>query len=148
MKMRNGVLLAAVLSGVMSFPHVTRADQPVEPTETGEVGLLTIPTTKTLGAGKISLGTYYRNDIDNNEHFENELGQLRDTSVQQWSCVAGSGRGTGPARLRAVGTSSRSGFCVSSESSRSSGWKALRTSRFVRFACGGWRGTVFAIAIW
>ena len=91
MKMRNGVVLAAVLTGVVSFPYGARAEQPVEPTETGEVGLLTIPTTKTLGAGKISLGTYYRNDIDNNERFENDLGQLRDTSVEQWSFIAGVG---------------------------------------------------------
>jgi outer membrane protein OmpA-like peptidoglycan-associated protein len=91
MKMRNGVLLAAIVGGLAVGPGVSMAEQPVEPTETGEVGLLTIPTTQTLGAGKIELGTYYRNDIDNNEHFENDLAQLRDTSVQQFSFIAGVG---------------------------------------------------------
>jgi peptidoglycan-associated lipoprotein len=90
MKMTNGVVVAALLAGFVAAP-IASAEQPVEPTETGEIGLLTIPTTKTLGPGKISLGAYYRNDIDNNEHFENDLAQLRDTSVQQWSFVAGVG---------------------------------------------------------
>ena len=89
--MRSGVVLAALLAGLVAGPTGAGAEQPVEPTETGEIGLLTIPTTKTLGAGKISIGTYYRNDIDNNERFENDLAQLRDTSVQQWSFIAGVG---------------------------------------------------------
>src|SRR6266498_371531 len=91
MKMRNGVLLAALVVGLGVGPGISMAEQPVEPTETGEVGLLTIPTTQTLGAGKIELGTYYRNDIDSNEHFETDLAQLRDTSVQQFSFIAGVG---------------------------------------------------------
>lgn len=87
--MRNGVLLAALLSGLVAAP--LGAEQPVEPTETGETGLLTIPTTKTLAPGKISLGAYYRADLPNDQRFENDINQLRDTSVDQAEFVAGVG---------------------------------------------------------
>jgi len=87
MEMRKGVFLAALLSGVVALPIGLRAEQPVEPTETGETGLLTIPTTKTVAPGKVSLGVYYRREIPNDQHFEDNLGQLRDTTVQQFEFV-------------------------------------------------------------
>jgi outer membrane protein OmpA-like peptidoglycan-associated protein len=61
--------------------------QPLEPTETGETGLMTIPTTQTLPPGKVSLGALYRTEVGSEKAFESDLGQLRDTSVSQWQFV-------------------------------------------------------------
>jgi len=91
MEMRKGVVLAAVLGGLIALPLAARAEQPVEPTETGETGLLTIPTTKTLNPGKISLGVYYRHEISSDGRFENDLGELRDTSLTHYQFSAGIG---------------------------------------------------------
>ena len=87
MTMRNGLFLAALLGGLVAAPIGGRADEPLEPTETGETGLLTLPTTKTIPRGTISLGTYYRTDIESNKVFEPATGQLRDTSLTQWEFV-------------------------------------------------------------
>jgi peptidoglycan-associated lipoprotein len=87
MTMRNGLFLAALLGGLVAAPIGARADGPLEPTETGETGLLTLPTTKTIPRGTISLGTYYRTDIESNKVFEPATGQLRDTSFTQWEFV-------------------------------------------------------------
>ncbi len=91
MKIGKGVFLAAFVGGLVALPMAVRAEQPVEPTETGETGLLTIPTTKTLGQGKVSLGAYYRAEIPNNQRFEDDLAQLRDTTVQQAEFLLGVG---------------------------------------------------------
>lgn len=89
--MRASVLLVALLGGIVAMPGATLGGQPVEPTETGETGLLTIPTTKTLAPGTFSLGFAYRSEIENNKVFESELGQLRDTSLDQWQFTVGFG---------------------------------------------------------
>ncbi len=89
--MRKGVLLAALLSGWVGVPMGVVAAQPVVPTETGETGLLTIPTTKTLAPRKFSLGAYYRAEIPNDQHFEGEINHIRNTWVRQAELVAGVG---------------------------------------------------------
>ena len=91
METRKGVFLAALLGGVLVLPYASRAEQPVEPTETGETGLLTLPTTGTVPQGKITAGVYYRTNIESDKVFENDLGQLRDTSVDQWEFVGAVG---------------------------------------------------------
>lgn len=91
MTMRRRVLVVTLLGGLAASPIVAWSEQPVEPTETGETGLLTIPTTQTLPPGMISLGAYYRSEIENNKVFEDSLGHLRDTSVNQAEFVAGIG---------------------------------------------------------
>jgi len=87
MKMPKGVFLAALLSSLIVAPIGARADQPLAPTETGETGLLTLPTTQTIPRGTLSLGTYYRTEIQSNKVFEPRAGQLRDTSLTQWEFV-------------------------------------------------------------
>jgi len=89
--MRKGALLAALLGGLVATYGMARAEQPLEPTETGETGLLTIPTTRTIKPGNVSLGVYYRSEIENNKVFEPETGQLRDTSLNQWQLVGAIG---------------------------------------------------------
>ena len=79
------ILLAAALCGFFLAPAF--AQQPLEPTETGETGLLTIPTTQTLPPWKVSLGALYRTEVGSEKAFETNLGQLRDTSVGQWQFV-------------------------------------------------------------
>jgi outer membrane protein OmpA-like peptidoglycan-associated protein len=79
------ILLAASLCGLLVAP--ASAQQPLEPTETGETGLLTIPTTQTLPPGKVSLGAFYRTEVGSEKAFESDLGQLRGTSVSQWEFV-------------------------------------------------------------
>ena len=53
--MRKGLLLAVWLGG-MIVPNAALA----QPTETGETGLITIPTTRTVDPGKVQLGAYFR----------------------------------------------------------------------------------------
>ncbi|MEA2627383.1 MAG: OmpA-OmpF porin, family [Candidatus Binatota bacterium] len=80
-----------VLVGVMMLFLVSPAGAYTPPTETGESGLLTLPTTATLPPGKVSVGVYHRRDIENDVIFEPELGHLRDTDAKQTSFVAGIG---------------------------------------------------------
>jgi peptidoglycan-associated lipoprotein len=80
MKTRASVLLVALLTGVFMVPMNVAGKQPVEPTETGETGLLTIPTTKTLGSGKISLGFTYRTEVSSGS-----------TSLSQYQFTVGVG---------------------------------------------------------
>jgi outer membrane protein OmpA-like peptidoglycan-associated protein len=91
MEMRRSVFLAALIGCLVALPLVATAQQPVEPTETGETGLLTLPTTRTVPPGKVTVGVYYRREIPNNQHFEDDLGQLRDTTMQQFEFVAAVG---------------------------------------------------------
>ncbi len=79
------ILVAASLSGLLVFP--AWAEQPLAPTETGETGLQTIPTTQTLRPGKVSLGVFYRTEVESTTSFESNLRQVRDTSVTQWEFV-------------------------------------------------------------
>jgi outer membrane protein OmpA-like peptidoglycan-associated protein len=80
MKMRASVLLVAFLNGVVMVPMDAAGEQPVEPTETGETGLLTIPTTKTLAPGKMSLAFTYRTEVSSGR-----------TSLSQWQFTGGVG---------------------------------------------------------
>jgi outer membrane protein OmpA-like peptidoglycan-associated protein len=80
-----------VLVGVMMLFLVTPAGAYTPPTETGESGLLTIPTTATLPPGKVSVGAFFRRDIESNATFEPDLGGIRDTDLHQTSFVAGIG---------------------------------------------------------
>jgi len=61
------------------------------PTETGESGLLTLPTTDTLPPRQISIGAYIRRDIHIDSTFEPGLGGNRDTDLIQTSFVGGIG---------------------------------------------------------
>lgn len=79
------ILLAVWLSG-LSVVEVS-AQQRLEPTETGETGLMTIPTTQTLPPGMVSLGAFYRTEVGSQTGFEARFGQLRDTTVSQWEFV-------------------------------------------------------------
>jgi hypothetical protein len=89
--MRAGVLLVALLSGLVAGPPAALGELLVEPTETGESGLLTIPTTRTLAPRKISLGFAYRTEIGGDDVFETTIGQQRDTSLTQYQFTAGVG---------------------------------------------------------
>lgn len=89
--MRNGVLLTALMGSLIAAPMGALGEQPVEPTETGETGLLTIPTTRTLPQRMISLGAWYRAEVQNDSRFETDLNQLRDTKVQQGEFTLGVG---------------------------------------------------------
>ena len=92
MKMRIGVFLAALVSGlVVSSAAMGQQKQPVEPTETGETGLITLPTAQTLDPGKIAVGAYYRSNVENNKVFEQSIGHLRDTSLTYGEFVVGVG---------------------------------------------------------
>ncbi len=81
------IFLGASLCGLVTTPTAVRAEQPLEPTETGETGLFAIPTTKTLPPWQVSLGAFYRTEVGSNNVFENDLGQGRSTSVDQWQFV-------------------------------------------------------------
>lgn len=85
--MRRGVALYAGLFGLLLLPLTALG----QPTETGETGLITIPTTQTLRPGKLNLGAYYRSNIESNKVFEPSLGSLRDTSLTYGEFVAGIG---------------------------------------------------------
>jgi OOP family OmpA-OmpF porin len=76
MMMRKGVL--AVWFGCLFLPAAALA----QPTETGESGLISIPTTRTVDAGKVQFGYYYRWEIDNDKRFEVATGQLRNTTLR------------------------------------------------------------------
>jgi len=91
MRTRVGVLLVALLSGLIAGPRAGFAEPPVEPTETGETGLLTIPTTRTLAPKQFSLGFAYRTEIGNEGVFERSIRQQRDTSVTKYQFTAGVG---------------------------------------------------------
>lgn len=86
MEMRRGALFGMLLT-VFVFPLVALG----QPTETGETGLLTIPTTRTLDPGKFSIGAYGRTGIESDKTFEDESGGLRDTDLVQAEIVAGVG---------------------------------------------------------
>lgn len=89
-RMRSRVLLAA-LSGWIGAAAGAWAQQTIAPTETGETGLLAIPTTQTLAPRRFSLGVYYRAEVAGGRRFENDINQLRDTSVRQAEFIAGVG---------------------------------------------------------
>lgn len=79
------------LSVLVGFASLTAAEAYTPPTETGESGLLTLPTTATLPPGRIHLGAFTRRDIESHATFEPGLGGIRDTDLQQNSFVAGVG---------------------------------------------------------
>jgi outer membrane protein OmpA-like peptidoglycan-associated protein len=85
--MRNGVFLAALLGGLATAPLGVKAAEVLEPTETGETGLLTLPTTQIIPRRTISLGTYYRGQIGSDKLVESSTGQRRETSLDQWEFV-------------------------------------------------------------
>jgi outer membrane protein OmpA-like peptidoglycan-associated protein len=79
-----GAVVLATCSGAWAY---------TPPTETGESGLLTIPTTDTLPARQISAGFYIRRDIESDfgRRFEPGLGGTRDTDLTQAEFVGGFG---------------------------------------------------------
>ncbi len=68
--MRYGVILAALLSGLTIAPLGAEAAEVLEPTETGETGLLTLPTTQVIPRRTLSLGMYYRGQIGSDKLVE------------------------------------------------------------------------------
>jgi outer membrane protein OmpA-like peptidoglycan-associated protein len=81
------IFLGASLVGLLAGPTTLRAEQPLEPTETGESGLMTLPTTKTLPPRMFSLGFYYRTEVGSGSTFETVLGQGRETSLTHYEFV-------------------------------------------------------------
>src|SRR5262245_14216371 len=81
------MLLGASLLGLLAAPIPLRAEQPLEPTETGESGLMTLPTTKTLPPAMFSLGFYYRTEFGGGSTFETLLRQGRSTSLDHYDFV-------------------------------------------------------------
>jgi outer membrane protein OmpA-like peptidoglycan-associated protein len=84
---RSGILAVATVfalsSGVGAY---------TPPTETGESGLLTIPTTDALPPGQISVGAYIRRDIHDANREEPAVGGVpRDTDMTQANFVGGIG---------------------------------------------------------
>lgn len=77
-----GAMVLVMSSGVGAY---------TPPTETGESGLLTLPTTDTLPPRQISIGAYIRRDIHIDNTFEPGLGGNRDTDLIQTSFVGGIG---------------------------------------------------------
>jgi outer membrane protein OmpA-like peptidoglycan-associated protein len=82
--MRNGLFLAALLGGLVVAPSGIEAAQPLAPTETGETGLLTMPTTKTISPWTFSFGTYYRGQVGTDKLLSQTTNQRLKTSVDQW----------------------------------------------------------------
>jgi len=81
------IFLGASLVGLLSGPTMLRAEQPLAPTETGESGLMTLPTTKTLPPAMFSLGFYYRTEFGAGSTFETLLRQGRSTSLDHYEFV-------------------------------------------------------------
>ena len=81
----------ALRTVLVSIAFVANAGAYTPPTETGESGLMTIPTTATLPPGKIHIGAFVRRDIEGDQVFEPGLNGLRDTDLHQTSFVAGVG---------------------------------------------------------
>ena len=86
--LRRGTLSALVLALALLLAPGTVIGQP---TETGETGLLTMPTTRTLGPGKVSLGAFIRRDIESDKTFEQGSSGITDTDLTQSSFTAGFG---------------------------------------------------------
>src|SRR4029077_3442682 len=68
-------------------PLGASAAEGLEPTETGETGLLTLPTTDVIPPRTISLGMYYRGQIGSDELVDAATKQRRETSLYQLEFV-------------------------------------------------------------
>lgn len=81
------------LAGALVFMVSSAGWAYMPPTETGESGLLTLPTTDTLPPRQISVGAYVRRDIESSRGraFEPGLGGIRDTDLTQAEFVGGFG---------------------------------------------------------
>jgi outer membrane protein OmpA-like peptidoglycan-associated protein len=84
--LRRGSVCALAFA-LLFFPAVLSA----QPSETGETGLLTLPTTRTLKPRQISLGAFVRRDIESDKTFEQGSAGITDTDLVQGSFVAGFG---------------------------------------------------------